>query len=127
MKMLKKIRQFIADFLKKRYIRKELESNFEYYNKDMNKRNRDRLDVLTNSLFHSSKITKTEVLDAERKRLEHQNELLFGDIKNVIDKHYKDREETLKTENSKLERKLIEKEKTINKIKEKISTVVSKN
>jgi prefoldin subunit 5 len=45
--------------------------------------------------------------------------MLFNDIKNVIDKHYKKREEKLKKENEKLKKKIVEKDKTINEINEK--------
>ena len=127
MNILKNIKQFFADFFKKKYIRKELKLKFKHYKKDTNKHNRERLDLLTDSLFRASKIVKKEILENERKCLENENELLFGDIKNIIDKHYKDREDSLKKENIKLEKKIVEKDKVINKIKEKISTVANSN
>lgn len=127
MNILEKVKQFIGDFLKKRYIRKELKSKFDNHQIVMNKRNGDKLNMLTESLFRASKIVKLEVLEAERKRLENENEILFDDIKKVIDKHYKDREETLKKENEKLNKQLKLKDKTIDSIKKKISTVANSN
>lgn len=123
MNILNKIKVFIGDFLKKRYIRKELDFKFDNHQIVMNKRNSEKLSMLTESLFRASKIIGVEVLEAERKRLENENVKLFDDIKKVIDKHYKDREETLKKENEKLNRELKKKDKKINEIKEKILTV----
>lgn len=123
MNYLKKIKEFFIDFFKKRYIRRELKSKFETHQIVMNKRNNDKLSMLTDSLFRASKIVKFEILEIERKRIENENELLFNDIKKVIDKHYKDREEALTKENEKLNKQLKLKNDEINEIKEKISTV----
>jgi len=152
------IRIYILNYFKKRYIRKELERKFNIYCNETNKsryhyflqafpdrivtnwvwvisrnkgyrnKNKNYLNLLTESLFKASKIVKTNVLDAEKKKIERQNELLnvfsffslYDDIKSVIEKHYKDRETKLKQENLKLELKLKEKDRKINKIKEDI-------
>ncbi|MDA3779559.1 MAG: hypothetical protein PF487_04945 [Bacteroidales bacterium] len=91
----------------------------------MNKRNRERVDMLTETLFIGSKCIKNELIEAERERLKNENVLLFGDIKAVIDKHYKDREEALTKENEKLNKQLILKDNKINEVKEKISRVTN--
>lgn len=79
--------------------------------------------MLTEALFKSSKIVRNEMIWKERKMLEFENEILFSDIKSLIDKHYSEVEESLKKENVNLNNKLKEKDNTIKKIKEKISII----
>jgi len=120
MKIIDKIKKAIADYLKKRYIRKELKEKFSFYSK----KNKQRLDQLTESLFRASQVVKAELIETEKKKLEHENELLLNDIKTVIEKHYKDREVKLQKDNEKLERKLKEKDKKLSDIKNKVAETV---
>lgn len=122
-----KIIQKLREYRKKRYIRNEIKGKFKSLGKDLNRHNREYIDHLTNSLFKGSMTVKAMVLNAEREAIEHENELLYGDIKAVIEKHYKEREEKLKHENDKLMRELKEKNKKINQIKSKITETVSSN
>lgn len=122
-----KILEKIMEYRKKRYIRNEIKGKFKSLGKELNKHNREYINHLTNSLFKGSMAVKAMVLNAEREAIEHENELLYGDIKAVIEKHYKEREEKLKKENEKLTRELKEKSKKINQIKTKITQTVSSN
>lgn len=96
MKLIEKVKQFIADFLKKRYIRKELNKKFKQTFSEISKRNREHINHLTNSLFKASLIVKAEMVETEKQKLEKENQLLMQDIKKVIDKHYSKREEAIK-------------------------------
>lgn len=122
-----KIIEKIKNYRKKRYIRNEITAKFKSLGKDLNKHNREYINCLTNSLFKGSIAIKSMVLNAEREAIEHENELLYGDIKMVIEKHYKEREEKQKKENQKLMGELKEKDKKINQIKSKITETVSSN
>lgn len=122
MNKLNKIKKNVDDFFKKRYIQKELKSKFSNMGKQQNN---EEINLLTDSLFRASKIIDVEVQVAEKKRSENKNKLLFDDIKKIIDKHYKNREESLKKENEKLSRQLKFKDKKINEIREKILTVLT--
>jgi hypothetical protein len=122
-----KIIQKIKEYRKKRYIRNEIKGKFKSLGKELNKHNREYINHLTNSLFKSSIGVKAMVLNAEREAIEYEDELLYGDIKAVIEKHYNEREEKLKKENEKLARELKEKNKKINQIKSKITETVSSN
>lgn len=101
MKFYNKVKEYILNYFKKRTIRKELISCFKMYNKKSNK----RLEILTEALFKASQVVKAELVEKELKNVERENEILFNDIKTVIEKHYKDRENKLIKENQNLEKK----------------------
>jgi hypothetical protein len=97
MEIFKEIRQWFSDYLKKRYIRGEIKKKFRIAGKQVNKRNNEHIEYLTNALFYgSTKIVKAELIKTEEVRLEYENQLLMEDIKSIIEKHYKKREEKLK-------------------------------
>ncbi len=117
MNLYNKIKRYVYDYFKKKIIHQELNKFFKMYQKKNNK----RLNLLTEALFKASQVIKAELIEKEFKNVERENEILFNDIKTVIEKHYKDRENKLIKENQNLEKKLKEKDRKINDIKVKIT------
>jgi hypothetical protein len=117
MNLYNKIKRYVYGYFKKKIIRQELNKFFKMYQKKNNK----RLNLLTEALFKASQVIKAELIEKEFKNVERENEILFNDIKTVIEKHYKDRENKLIKENQNLEKKLKEKDRKINDIKVKIT------
>ena len=72
-------------------------------------------------MLKASNIVKKEVVEIKNKKIEHKNMILFKDIKQVIEKHYKDREKELVKENEQLVRTIKNKETEIRNIKQNIA------
>jgi hypothetical protein len=125
MNTFEKIRQWFSDYLKKRYIRGEIKKKFGMVGKAITKRNNEYIEHLTNSLFKASQIVKAEVIEADWKKLEHENKQLFEEVKAVIEKHYGERVEKLQKENEKLSDKVKEKDKKLNELKSKVVKTVT--
>jgi len=81
------------------------------------------LNLLTNSLFKSSKIVQNDVLKNKRKKLEYETAIFNNDIKLLFDKYYKDKEDILKNENNKLISELRNKNILINKTNKTVKKI----
>lgn len=121
--MFSKIRTFIINYRKKRFIRKELAKKYKQFKptgvfgklNPMTSIPRERrIEELTESIFHASKIVKKQVDEQTMAVSNHSKEALLNKLKSVIDNHYGE----IDRENQKLKMKLKESASTANKYRE---------
>ena len=115
MKTVKKIFTYFRNVYKYYIIRNELKKNFKY----RGIKNKNYLNLLTKSLYKSSKIVKKDIDDTNKRIMEYENTILVGGIINFINKYYNKKENELKTRENKIkikEDKLQKKESKNNKI-----------
>lgn len=95
--MFSKIRIFITNYRKKRFIRKELAKKYKQFkptgimgklNPTTNIPRERRIQELTESIYHASKIVKKQVDEQTTAVSNHSKEALLNKLKNVIDNHY---------------------------------------
>ena len=121
--MLNKIRTFIFNYRKKRFIRKELAKKYKQLkpsgvfgklNPMTNIPRERRIEELTESIFHASKIVKKQVDEETMVVSNHSKEALLNKLKTVIDNYYCE----IDKENQELKMKLKESTSTANKYRE---------
>ena len=62
MKIFEEIKNWISDYLTKRYIRGEIKKKFGMVGKEVTRRNNEHIEHLTVSLFNASQIIKQKYL-----------------------------------------------------------------
>lgn len=114
---------FIRKEFKKYFIRKELKKYFisRGFKSELNFK---YLDVLVDALMKGSGVAHTDFLNSQKNVLEHNKNLLYEDIKVVIEKHYKDKSIFLEKENLRLKSEVKQKEDKLNKLRTKVSQTV---
>lgn len=135
MKTIKRIYVFFLNFRKKRFIRKELQKKFKELNgsggntlfgiSEYSKtRNNKKLKILTEAIFKSAKIVESDIFQSKDRDQKYNDEKLFNDLKNVIAKHYSDKETELVKKLKELETDIRRKNIKNSKLKNKISKVI---
>ena len=119
MKTLTKLKNWWLDYRKRKYIHKELTAKFNQFHS----KNKNYINVLTEALLKASHVVKADVLETERIKIQHENELFYADVKKLIDKHYQKKEKELDKEKKKLLFKIREKDEKLNTLRKKVAEI----
>lgn len=125
MKIMKKMYVFFLNFRKKRFIYKELQKKNKDFNGDTI-RNKEKIRILTESIFRSAKIVENDIFQSKDSEEKYNDDKLFNDLKNVISKHYSDKETELVKKIKILEADIQRKNTENTKLKNEISKAIKR-